>query len=188
MHFILIIFFLLPHILSSQNFGIGGAQNFGRPEATNYAKTAPDKLIYSDERFNLKYNPRTDVLIDGNIFKNENLKGFIFTKITHHNLLAGKFRKLVNKFFTNSVFEVNKKKWKKGDGYLSDYIYIEYESKYINAESSGDFISIWNFKDHQLNTIMSLRVVNKKYDVLLKELVSRDLGFKKFYNIKEQKK
>ena len=34
---------------------------------------------------------------------------------------------------------------------------------------------------------MSLRVVNKKYDVFLKELVGRDLGFKKFYNIKEQK-
>ncbi len=177
MYFILIIFFLIPSFLISQD-------NLGGSSSGEVLKS----LKYSDERFNLKYNPRTDVLIDGNIFKNENLKGFIFTKITHHNLLAGKFRKLVNKFFTNSVFEVNKKKWKKGDGYLSDYIYIEYESKYINAESSSDFISIWNFKNHQLNTIMSLRVVNKKYDVLLKELIRKDLGFKKFYNIKEQKK
>ena len=176
MHFFLIIFLFIPFFLLSQDRGDRGINN------------GQQTLIYSDERFKLKYKPRTDILIDGNIFKNENLKGFIFTKITHHNLLSGKFRKLVNKFFTNSVFEVNKKKWKKGDGYLNDYVYIEYESKYINAESSSDFISIWNFKDHQLNTIMSLRVVNKKYDVLLKELVSRDLGFKKFYNIKEPKK
>jgi len=177
MHFILILFFLIPSFLISQDNYLGGSSS----------REVLQSLKYSDERFKLKYNPRTDVLTDGNIFKNENLKGFIFTKITHHNLLSGKFRKIVNKFFANSVFEVNKKKWKKGDGYLSDYIYIEYESKYINAESSSDFISIWNFKDHQLNTIMSLRVVNKKYDVFLKELVSRDLGFKKFYNIKEQK-
>ena len=177
MHFILILFFLIPSFLISQDNSIGGSLPPGVLKS----------LKYSDEKFNLKYNPRTDVLIDGNIFKNENLKGFIFTKITHHNLLSGKFRKLVNKFFTNSVFEVNKKKWKKGDGYLSDYIYIEYESKYINPESSSDFISIWNFKDHQLNTIMSARVVNKKYDIFLKELIRKDLGFKKFYNIKEQK-
>ena len=180
MHFILILFFLIPFFLLSQDRGI----NWGGVGSRNPGQQT---LKYSDERFKLKYKPRTDILIDGNIFKNENLKGFIFTKITHHNLLAGKFRKFVNKFFTNSIFKVNKKKWKKGDGYLSDYIYIEYESKYINAESSSDFISIWNFKDQQLNTIMSLRVVNKKYDVFLKELVSRDLGFKKFYNIKEQK-
>ncbi len=182
MHFILILFFLIPSFLISQDRGI----NFGGVGSRN--TTGQQTLKYSDERFKLKYKPRTDILIDGNIFKNENLKGFIFTKITHHNLLAGKFRKFVNKFFTNSIFKVNKKKWKKGDGYLNDYVYIEYESKYINPESSSDFISIWNFKDHQLNTIMSLRVVNKKYDVLLKELVSRDLGFKKFYNIKEPKK
>ena len=98
MHFILILFFLIPSFLISQNY------------PTTQVLPSPK---YSDERFKLKYNPRTDVLTDGNIFKNENLKGFIFTKITHHNLLAGKFRKLVNKFFTNSVFEVSKKKWKK---------------------------------------------------------------------------
>ena len=172
MHFILILFFLIPSFLISQNY------------PTTQVLPSPK---YSDERFKLKYNQRTDVLIDGNIFKNENLKGFIFTKISHHNLLARKFRKLVNKFFTNSVFEVSKKKWKKGDGYLSDYIYIEYESKYINPESSSDFISIWNFMDHKLNTIMSLKVVNKKYDFFLKELIRKNLGFKKFYNIKEQK-
>lgn len=176
MHFFLILFFLIPFFLLSQD-NLGGSSS----------GEVLQSLKYSDERFKLKYNPRTDVLIDGNIFKNEYLKGFIFTKITHHNLLPGKFRKLVNKFFTNSVFELNKKKWKKGDGYLSDYIYIEYESKYINPESSSDFISIWNFKDHQLNTIMSLRVVNKKYDIFLKELIRKDLGFKKFYNVKEQK-
>ena len=41
--------------------------------------------------------------------------------------------------------------------------------------------------DHKLNTIMSLKVVNKKYDFFLKELIRKDLGFKKFYNVKEQK-
>ncbi len=104
MHFILILFFLIHSFLISQDNSIGGSLPPGVLKS----------LKYSDEKFNLKYNPRTDVLIDGNIFKNENLKGFIFTKITHHNLLSGKFRKLVNKFFTNSVFEVNKKNGKKG--------------------------------------------------------------------------
>ena len=94
MHFILILFFLIPFFLLSQDTGI----NWG---GVGSRHPGQQTLKYSDERFNFKYNPRTDVLIDGNIFKNENLKGFIFTKITHHNLLSGKFRKLVNKFFKN---------------------------------------------------------------------------------------
>ena len=181
MHFFLIIFLFIPFFLLSQVSGI----NYGGIGSRN--TTGQQTLKYSDERFKLKYKPRTDILIDGNIFKNENLKGFIFTKITHHNLLSGKFRKLVKKFFSNSIFVANKKKWKKGDGYSADFIYIEYESKYINAESSSDFISIWNFNDYQLNTILSLRVINKKYDIALKEVIRKDIGFNKFYDIKKQK-
>ena len=93
MHFFLIIFLFIPFFLLSQVSGI----NYGGIGSRN--TTGQQTLKYSDERFKLKYKPRTDILIDGNIFKNENLRGFIFTKITHHNLLSGKFRKLVKKFF-----------------------------------------------------------------------------------------
>ena len=58
MHFILILFFLIPSFLISQD-NLGGSSS----------SEVLQSLKYSDERFKLKYNPRTDVLTDGNILK-----------------------------------------------------------------------------------------------------------------------